>query len=158
MLRTAHFSFTVEDLDRSAAFYRDVLGMRLLRRADRRGPDISGIVAFENAHLKIAYLELPGAPGMELELIEYLSPKGEPMDRRTCNPGSAHICFGTDDVHAAYASLASAGVQFRSEPVLVMTGGFKGGYALYFLDPDGNTLELVQAPKMTASDEGGAPA
>ena len=158
MLRTAHFSFTVEDLDRSTSFYRDVLGMRLLRTADRQGPDISGIVAFENAHLKIAYLELPGAPGMELELIEYLSPRGEPVGRRTCNPGSAHICFGTDDVHAAYSSLASAGVRFRSEPVLVQSGGFKGGYALYFLDPEGNTLELVQPPKPVASDGRGSPA
>lgn len=152
MLKTAHFSFTVTDLDRSIAFYRDVLGMRLLRRADRQGPDISRIVSFEDAHLEIAYLELPGAPGMELELIEYLAPKGEPIDRRTCNPGSAHLCFGTDDVHSSYSSLVSAGVQFRSEPILVQAGASKGGYALYFNDPDGNTLELVQPPKTTASD------
>ena len=58
MFNVAHFSFTVVDLDRSIAFYRDLLGMRLLRRADRQGTDISSIVAFENAHLKIGYLEI----------------------------------------------------------------------------------------------------
>ncbi len=147
MLSTAHMSFTVESLDRSLEFYRDALGMELVGSMERVGEDISRIVAFEDAHLKIAFVELPKSGGMQLELIEYVSPKGNPIDRRTCNPGSAHICFTVQDIRAAYDTLKGRGVRFRSEPVPILTGVNRGGYAVYFLDPDGNTLELVQRPK-----------
>jgi len=147
MLSTAHVSFTVEDLERSLEFYRDTLGMKLVARMERVGEDISRIVGFENAHLRIAFLELPRAGGMQLELIEYVSPRGRPIDRDTCNPGSAHICFNVEDIPSAYEALRGRGVAFKSEPVPIQTGVNKGGYAVYFLDPDGNTLELVQRPK-----------
>jgi len=149
MLTTAHVSFTVEDLDRSLAFYRDVLGMEPVAAMERVGEDISRIVGFPDAHLKIAFLRLPGGGPMLLELIQYLSPRGRPVDRRTCNPGSAHICFNVTDIHSAYRALQAAGVCFRSEPVPIQTGVNRGGYAVYFLDPDGNTLELVQPPQIS---------
>ncbi len=145
-LRTAHFSFTVKDLERSVGFYRDTLGMNLAATMDREGEDISRIVDFENAHLKIAFLELPQSSGLRLELIQYLAPVGNPIDSRTCNPGSAHICFNVEDIHSTYQSLRDKGVRFRSEPVAITTGVHAGGYAVYFLDPDDNTLELVQPP------------
>ncbi len=147
MLSTAHVSFTVEDIERSLGFYRDTLGMELVGRMERVGEDISRIVAFEDAHLKIAFLELPRGGGMQLELIEYVSPRGHPIDRRTCNSGSAHICFMVEDIHSVYETLKARGVRFKSEPVAILTGVNRGGYAMYFLDPDGNTLELVQRPK-----------
>lgn len=145
-LRTAHFSFTVKDLERSVSFYRDTLGMDLVATMERKGDDISGIVAFENAHLKIAFLELPRSSGLRLELIQYLAPVGHAIDNRTCNPGIGHICFNVDDIQSTYRLLRDRGVRFRSEPVAIRTGVNTGGYAVYFLDPDDNTLELVQPP------------
>ncbi len=147
MLSTAHVSFTVKDLERSLGFYRDTLGMELVGTMERKGDDISRIVAFEDAYLKIAFVELPRAGGMQLELIQYVSPQGQPIDRRTCNPGSAHICFRVEDIHEVYGTLKARGVAFKSEPVEILAGINRGGYAVYFLDPDGNTLELVQRPR-----------
>ncbi len=69
MLSTAHFSFTVGDLERSLGFYRDTLGMELVGTMDRQGDDISRIVAFDDAHLKIAFLELPRAAGVQLRVL-----------------------------------------------------------------------------------------
>lgn len=145
-LRTAHFSFTVKELERSLDFYRDTLSMELIATMERKGEDISGIVAFEDAHLKIAFLELPRSSGLRLELIQYLSPPGNPIDNRTCNPGIAHICFNVEDIQSTYRLLRDRGVRFKSEPVAIRTGVNTGGYAVYFLDPDDNTLELVQPP------------
>jgi len=145
-LRTAHFSFTVKELERSLGFYRDTLGMELIATMERKGEDISGIVAFEDAHLKIAFLELPRSSGLRLELIQYLAPTGHPIDNRTCNPGIAHICFNVEDIQSTYRLLRDRGVRFKSEPVAIRTGVNTGGYAVYFLDPDDNTLELVQPP------------
>jgi catechol 2,3-dioxygenase-like lactoylglutathione lyase family enzyme len=147
LLRTAHFSFTVEDLDRSLSFYRDTLGMRLIGSMEREGSDISSIVSYPGAHLKIAMLELPGGTGTLLELIEYVAPRGRAIDRNTCNPGSAHICFLVEDMDSAHSRLRAGGVRFKSDPVQVVAGMNRGGFAVYFTDPDGNTLELLQPPR-----------
>jgi catechol 2,3-dioxygenase-like lactoylglutathione lyase family enzyme len=63
---------------------------------------------------------------------------------RTCNPGSPHLCFVTDDIQTAYEELRSKGVQFNVAPVRILSGPSAGGYDAYFLDPDGITLELSQ--------------
>ena len=148
MLNTAHFSFTVSDLDRSIAFYRDVLGMELSHTMLRLGDDISQIVGFPDATLKIAYLKLPNAGELSLELIEYVSPKGQKIDTRSYNPGNAHICFEVEDIFEVYGRLKDQGVHFKSAPVQVQAGNDKGGYAVYFTDPDSISLELLQPPKL----------
>lgn len=144
---TTHFSFTVSDLERSLDFYQGTLGLELASRMERKGDDISRIVGFPDAHLKIAFVRLPGSGGLLLELIEYVSPSGQPIDMRTCNPGSAHICFVVDDIWATYNTLRAKGVQFKSEPVEIVSGVNKGNCAVYFVDPDGISLELHQRPK-----------
>ena len=49
-----------------------------------------------------------------------------------------------DDIHGEYERLNAAGVKFRSAPVPITAGRNKGGFALYFEDPDGITLEFLQ--------------
>ena len=144
---TVHFSFTVSDLARSLAFYQGTLGLELLGTMKRTGLEISRLVGFENAHLKIARLQLPDAGGITLELIEYASPQGTPIDGRPCNPGTSHLCFRVNDMDAAYAALRAKGVRFRSEPVEVSAGMNQGARTVYFSDPDGIPLEMFQMPR-----------
>lgn len=150
MLSSFHFSFTVTNLERSLAFYQETLGLELVGVMDRVGEDISRIVGFPDAFLKIAFLKLPGCD-LSLELIEYVSPKGQLVDTRAFNPGNSHICFKVEDIHSAYTELREKGVRFKSEPVEVLTGMGKGRKAVYFSDPDGINLELVQFPKSQGS-------
>jgi lactoylglutathione lyase len=147
MLVTAHFSLTVSDLDRSITFYRDVLGMELSLTKLRTGADISQLVGIADSTLKIAYLKLPNAADLALELIEYVSPRGQRVDTRSCNPGNSHICFKVEDMFGVYERLSAQGVHFKSAPVEIQAGNDKGGYAVYFTDPDGISLELLQPPK-----------
>ena len=140
----SHTSFTVSDMDRSLAFYRDVLGMVLVLEIERKGEYIEQVVGFPGASLRIVGLKLPSGSDHILELIEYRAPRGERIDLRTCNPGSPHLCFVTDDIYAAYDELRGKGVQFKSAPVRIPSGPSAGGYDAYFLDPDGITLELSQ--------------
>jgi len=143
-----HFSFTVSDLDRSIAFYCGLLGMKLIGTQVHDQPYTSVQVGFPNAVLKAARLTIDGIPptrsGHLLELIEYVNPRGEPTDTTTNRPGSAHLAFQVDDLPALYARLKSQGVRFKSEPVAIVAGPNQGGYTIYFYDPDGITLELVQ--------------
>ena len=143
-----HTGLTVSDLDRSIAFYRDLLGLELVACWDSTQPYLRTVVGFPNAELRIALLRLPktdaGRSGHHIELLEYRSPRGEPNDPRTCNPGNVHVSFLVEDLDAAYAELAAKGVRFKSPPVAIDHGRNRGAKAVYLLDPDDITLELVQ--------------
>jgi catechol 2,3-dioxygenase-like lactoylglutathione lyase family enzyme len=148
LLSVWHTSWTVADLNRSIAFYRDLLGFELVETKHRIGSFIEEVVGFEGAELKIATLRIPGAQvpqsGHHLELIEYVSPRGDRPQLRTCDVGVAHMALGTDSIHDTHARLCRAGVMFVSEPVRVPSGSNANAYACYLRDPDGFTIELVQ--------------
>lgn len=143
-----HFSFTVSNLERSIEFYRDVVGMKLVHTMIHDQPYTSVQVGFKDAYLKVALFTIEGFPetrsGHLLELIEYVNPRGEPTDTATNRPGVAHLAFQVDDLHAEYQRMKALGVRFRSEPVAITAGRNKGGWTVYFLDPDNITLEMVQ--------------
>ncbi len=143
-----HFSFTVSDLERSIAFYRDAVGMKLVHTMIHDQPYTSVQVGFKDAYLKVALFTIAGIPesrsGHLLELIEYVNPRGEPTDTTTNRPGAAHLAFQVDDLPAEYARMKALGVRFKSEPVRITAGRNEGGWTVYFLDPDNITLEMVQ--------------
>ncbi|MHB1133799.1 MAG: VOC family protein [Chloroflexota bacterium] len=138
-----HTSFTVSDMDRSLAFYRDLLGFELvndrLATSDFAGK-MSGI---PGAELRVVYVQ---AAGYRLELIQYLKAEGEPMDPRTNRPGSAHLCFNVDNVDETYALLTSHGVKAKAPPMVIPGGPNQNGRGFYFTDPDGFTIEFIQPP------------
>ncbi len=148
-----HFSFTVSDIERSVAFYRDLLGLKLVHRMVHDQKYTSSQIGFADALLKVALFNVAGMPqgpspsGHVLELIEYVNPRGAPLDTATNRPGAAHLALQVDDLEAEFTRLKTAGVQFRSEaPVRVTHGRHTGGLTCYFLDPDGITLELIELP------------
>jgi catechol 2,3-dioxygenase-like lactoylglutathione lyase family enzyme len=54
--------------------------------------------------------------------------------------GAAHLAFVVGDIQAAYEELTAEGVEFLSEP---NTDRY-GERWVYFRDPDGITVELMQ--------------
>jgi catechol 2,3-dioxygenase-like lactoylglutathione lyase family enzyme len=143
-----HTSFTVSDVERSVYFYRGLLGMELISLAERDPAFAEKVTGVPGARLKVAYLQ---APGHRLELIQYFNPPGEKLDTRTNNVGSAHLAFDVDDLHRVYADLKAKGVQFKSSPMEVPAGPNKGTWTVYLTDPDGITLEFLQAPAAKGS-------
>ena len=142
-----HTGYTVSDLDRSVAFYRDRIGMEVLATQEKRGGYLAAIVGYPDAHVRMAHLRMPGGDHV-LELFEYLAPAGAAPERiEPRDVGTAHLCIRVDDLPAVYKRLRRAGVDsFVSEPVEVDTGINTGGYGLYLRDPDGIVLELFQPP------------
>lgn len=145
-----HFSFHVSDIDTSVAFYRDLLGMRLVHAQDQHNAYTSALVGYPGAHLKVAQLALPDRPAQpsthDLELVQYLQPRGDRHSPERYRPGEAHLAFAVTDIDAAHTELRAAGVCFVSPPNRITAGVNTGGAACYFLDPDDITLELVQPP------------
>ncbi len=143
-----HASITVQNLERSVAFYRDVLGMEYMFERDVIKGYVAEIVGYPDVHQRQAWLR---GGGEKLELIQYLSPEGKPIDGASYNPGTLHLAFEVDDIHAMYKRLQELGVKTRSAPVAIVQGPHKGGYAMYVYDPDGVSIELMQLPAQPAS-------
>jgi catechol 2,3-dioxygenase-like lactoylglutathione lyase family enzyme len=144
-LSANHIGITVSDLSRSIAFYRDLLGFHVAyERGEVTAEYMPRLVGIAGARLKIAGLDIPG---LHLDLIEYIAPKGAAVAGSTTDIGNVHLGYTVDDVWAAYRHLSAAGVRFKSEPVSPTAGPNKGGWAVYFVDPDGVTLEMIEPPK-----------
>ena len=142
-----HFSFTVSDLDRSVAFYRDLLGLELVHTQEQDNAYTRRLVGFPGAVLRVAQLAVPGQPrGIsthDLELVEYVRPEGVRREGRINDPGAAHLAFTITDAWAAYGRLTGAAVRFVSPPNAITGGVNVGGYACYFYEI---VLELLQPP------------
>lgn len=145
-----HFSFTVSDLERSILFYRDVLGFEMIHRQEGTNEYTRRLVGYPDAHIKVAQFAVPGEPrGIsthDLELVEYVTPRGRRGDVNICNPGEGHLAFAVDDIHERYGRLVAAGVRFFSPPNEITAGVNVGGYTCYFHDPDQIVLEMIQPP------------
>lgn len=142
-----HTGLTVSDLDRSVAFYRDLLGLELITRWDSSQPYLRAVVGYPDAELRIALLRLPGpagAAGHHIELLEYRRPRGTRGDANTYHPGNGHVAFMVDDLDAIHRELEARGVRFKSAPVDITHGRNAGARAVYFFDPDDITLEMIQ--------------
>jgi catechol 2,3-dioxygenase-like lactoylglutathione lyase family enzyme len=96
---------------------------------------------------RIALLRGPGLPAASahhIELLEYRSPRGARGAARTCTPGNVHVSFVVNDLDAVDGELRDRGLRFKSPPVAIDHGRNRGAKAVYLLDPDDITLELVQ--------------
>ena len=125
-MRLLHTMLRVGDLQRSIAFYTEVLGMKLLRTTER--PEQKYDLAF------VGYGTNPEHAEIELTYNHGVS---------TYEMGSAygHIALGVEDVYAACDRIRAAGGTITREP-----GPVKGGSTViaFVTDPDGYKIELIQ--------------
>ncbi|MDP6779075.1 MAG: VOC family protein [Candidatus Latescibacteria bacterium] len=141
-----HVGLTVADIERAVAFYRDVLGMVLIRRREADADYIAKQTGFEAARLAVASFKVSEGSSQSLEIIQYRSHPGEALAAGTNQPGTSHLCIVVDDLVEAYQDLSARGVSFKSDPVDITSGPNEGGRVIYFSDPDGHVLELFQPP------------
>jgi catechol 2,3-dioxygenase-like lactoylglutathione lyase family enzyme len=140
-----HLAVTVSDMERSLAFYRDLLGMREVERHRLEGEEISKMAGKPGVVMQVVRLAPPETPGILLDLQQYLSPKGKISDAQLGDVAHAHVCFGVPNLAAAYRDLKARGVEFVSEPVAFdLEWGIV--HVVFMRDPDGFIVELVQVP------------
>lgn len=143
-----HVGITVSDIDRSIKFYRDVLGLdHIDGPSEPRGGEImSKGLGLVDGEVIIAKFKV-GERQDSLELLMYTKPEPTAKGPFLANtPGTAHYAFHVEDVMEAKKELESRGVEFFSEPIIGGTQSAKstaGWRWVYFRDPDGTMLELV---------------
>ncbi len=134
-----HVGITVAQLERSVAFYRDLLGMSIIGISDDE--DVSVIVGLPDARVRIA--DLDAGNGQLLELIEYDSAAGDGSGPNRV--GSCHLSLQVDELRPTLSRLAGAGVMPIGEPTRLSVGGiWQGCSVVYLRDPDGVIVELLE--------------
>jgi len=138
----------VSDLDRSVAFYSDVLAFEKVREVELAGEAWERLEGVFGLRIRTATMRL----GSErIELVEYLAPEGRPVpvDSRSNDRWFQHVAIIVSDMTKAYARLrehrvrhASSGPQ-RLPDWNPNAGGIE---AFYFKDPDGHALEILAFP------------
>ena len=139
-----HVGITVKDLDASIRFYHDVLGLQFSNEPSPwfEGEALGEAVGVPGGALRQVSLLLGDTT---LELLEYKSPPSDTTGPLTSNSlGASHVAFLVDDIAAQKAELEAKGIAFYSEINLVDEGVLAGWRWVYFSDPDGYPLELVE--------------
>jgi glyoxylase I family protein len=139
-----HTGITVSNLERSLAFWRDVLGFELSHRAHHTGELASEATGVPGAEISIAVLK---TPGHKIELLEYLAPLDRKhVDLRSCDVGSVHVAFTVDNLDAVLSVIAASGWKAAGKPQTLKSGPNAGKRVVYVRDPDGTTIEFMQPP------------
>jgi len=139
---------TVSDLDRSIAFFTEVLDFERLAETEVWGGPYERLQGVFGLRMRVARLRLGDE---QVELTEYLAPRGRPIppDAHSNDRSFQHIAIVVSDMEAAYRRLrqhrvahASTGPQ-TLPPYLGAAGGIQ---AFYFKDLDGHALEVLAFP------------
>ena len=141
-----HTGVTVSNLERSLAFWRDVLGCELSHTAHQKGELAREITGVKGAEIKLAVVKAPG--GHKIELLEYLAPADRRhVTLRPCDVGSAHVALLVENLDAVLARIAASGWKAAGEPQTLTAGPNAGKRVVYVRDPDGITIEFMQLAK-----------
>jgi len=141
-----HTGITVSNLERSLAFWRDLLGFELSHTAHQTGELAREITGVAGAELKLAVLKAPG--GHKIELLEYLAPpdRTKHTDLRPCDVGSVHVALTVNDLNAVLQRIVASGWKTAGKPQTLQSGPNAGKRVVYVRDPDGTTIEFMQTP------------
>jgi len=136
----SHVGISVANLERSIAFYRDLLGMRLIQQVPLGGANYDAIMGLKGTQGRIAVLR---TGNLEIELLEFKRPAPQPGDpgRHVSDQGISHFAIHVEDIAGLHARLEAAGVRFHSALVHFASCATT---AAYFRDPDGNFIEMLQ--------------
>src|SRR4029077_8546565 len=108
ILAADHTGITVSNLERSLAFWRDVLGFEFSHRTHQTGELASEITGVSDAEISLGVLKAPG--GHKIELLQYDAPtdRQKYVDLRPCDVGHVHVALAVDDLDAVLSAIAAS--------------------------------------------------
>lgn len=119
-MKYLHTMVRVTDLDASLRFYRDALGLRVLRQKD-----------VPAGRFTLVYLAAPGDDDAQLELTHNWDP-----EVYTGGRNFGHLAYAVDDIYAVCERLQQHGVAILRPP--------RDGYMAFVRSPDQISIELLQ--------------
>jgi lactoylglutathione lyase len=119
-MKYLHTMVRVTNLDESLRFYRDALGLEVVRQRD-----------YPQGKYTLVFLAAPGQPEAEVELTHNWDPESYTGGRNF-----GHLAYAVDDIYAACERLQQHGVQILRPP--------RDGRMAFVRSPDSISIELLQ--------------
>lgn len=120
-MKYLHTMVRVADLVKSLAFYRDALGLKVLRTQE-----------VPSGRFTLVYLAAPGDTEAQIELTFNWDENAYQGGRNF-----GHIAYAVDDLYAVCQRLLDHGVTLSRPP--------RDGWMAFVRSPDGISIELLQA-------------
>ena len=162
-----HINIVVQDIERAARFYSEVLGFQRGFEKTLEGEWIEKVTGVSGARALCVFMEAPcgdneNGSRTRLELLQFLAPKSAVHDVRKIlaylgmgyffdfnkipsTRGIRHIAFTVEDLGALLQKLRAWNIEVISKPVEVpfAVGTLGRKRLFYFYDPEGNLLEAA---------------
>lgn len=120
-MKYLHTMVRVTDLDASLRFYRDALGLEVVRQRE-----------YPQGRFTLCYLAAPGDGEAEVELTYNWDP-----ENYTGGRNFGHLAYRVDDIYALCKRLQEHGVTINRPP--------RDGHMAFVRSPDNISIELLQA-------------
>ena len=120
-MKYLHAMLRVHDLDATARFFTEGLGLKQTRRIDNEGGKFT-----------LAYFAAPDNPEAEIELTLNWDSDEDYGNARNFG----HLAFAVDDIYATCAHLQSLGIAINRPP--------RDGRMAFVRTPDAISIELLQ--------------
>jgi lactoylglutathione lyase len=133
-MKYLHTMVRVTDLDASLAFYRDALGLDVVRRSEH-----------EAGRFTLVYLAAPGDHDAQVELTYNWPDASGQGETYTGGRNFGHLAYAVPDIYAACQRLMDHGVLINRPP--------RDGRMAFVRSPDNISIELLQAGPALAPAE-----
>ena len=119
-MKYLHTMVRISDVEKSLHFYRDLLGLKEVRRSDN-----------EKGRYTLIFLAAPGQEETPIELTYNWDP-----EVYTGGRNFGHLAYEVDDIYAFCEKLMKAGVTINRPP--------RDGHMAFVRSPDDISIEILQ--------------
>ncbi|PHV12322.1 VOC family protein [Chitinimonas sp. BJB300] len=119
-MKYLHTMVRVTNLDESIKFYRDALGLEIIKQKD-----------YESGRFSLIYLAAPGDEDAQVELTHNWDP-----EVYTGGRNFGHLAYAVENIYEACQRLMAHGVVINRPP--------RDGYMAFVRSPDNISVELLQ--------------
>jgi catechol 2,3-dioxygenase-like lactoylglutathione lyase family enzyme len=156
-----HVSPIVDNLDKAAHFYHDLLGLNLVPEPPPgplpwdTNPGHLHLHGMPQAKLRFIGARMPGV-FCGVELVEFANIDRRPVHRRLQDPGAVTLILLVRDLGGLFARLKEAGVPVVTAGGAPMVVGTAKTRVVIVKDPDGHFVELAQLDPLPQTTPAGS--
>ena len=134
-----HIGIVVKNIENSLKFYRDLLGLKIVRDMNEHGNHLDNMLSLDNVEVRTVKLSVNENITL-IELLEFKSHNDNEV-RNFYTIGASHVAFTVQDIEKLYQDLSKKNIKFNAPPQKSPDGLVK---VTFCKDPDGTPIELVE--------------